>query len=122
MNYELNNIENFYLSQSEMNQACLLAARKIILDQSKEITEHWKYGAPFFYFRKKMFCYFWVDAKKHTPYIGITDGALIDHPALEQGDRKRMKILHLNPDDDLPMKAMREILAASINIRNNQTT
>ena len=49
-----------------------------------------------------MFCYLWVDKKLRLPYIGFTNGKLINHPHLLQEKRAKMKILLLHPDEDLP--------------------
>jgi len=48
---------------------------------------------PCFVYNKKQFCYLWTDKKTNNPYLLIVEGKNIDHPLLEQGDRKRMKIL-----------------------------
>jgi len=110
-------LNNFYLSQPEPNQSCLLVVRKIILEHNNLITEHWKYGAPFFYYRNKMFCYLWINKKTCVPYIGIVDGGKLDFPELIQENRSRMKILLLDANKDLPVKKIKKILAASIEIR-----
>ncbi|MCF6352841.1 MAG: DUF1801 domain-containing protein [Cyclobacteriaceae bacterium] len=71
------------------------ALRAHILAFDPQIIEAWKYRLPFFLYKKKMFCYFWADKKTGLPYIGIVEGRNIDHPMLEQGNRKRMKIILL---------------------------
>jgi hypothetical protein len=113
-------ISNFYVSQPEPNQSCLLAVRKIILDHNKSLTEHWKYGAPFFYYKQKMFCYFWINKKTGLPYIGIADGMQLDFPELIQEKRARMKILNLNPHKDLPIKKIKAILDAAIKVKEER--
>ncbi|MCF6361224.1 MAG: DUF1801 domain-containing protein [Cyclobacteriaceae bacterium] len=90
------------------------ALRDYILDLNPEITEAWKYRLPFFLYKKKMFCYFWADKKTGLPYIGIVEGRNIDHPMLEQGNRKRMKILRINPEADLPIEVLNNILKKAI--------
>lgn len=103
-------LENFYTSLQEPLRGTLLFLRAYILEQHPQLNESWKYGMPFFCFGKKMFCYFWFDKKDQSrPYIGFADGYRMIHPQLEQGDRKRMKILRIDPEKDLPMEAMQEI-------------
>ena len=77
-----NELENFYLKQSEPNQSCFLALRDIIIGFNLNITTDWKYKLPFFMYKGKMFCYLWKDKKTEVPYIGIVNGSDIDHPAL----------------------------------------
>lgn len=92
----------------------MLALRDLILEHHPDISEGIKYGSPFFLFRNKNLCYIWFDKKTSQPYIGFIKGSLIDHPALEAGDRKVIKVLRINPEEDLPFKQIREILDLSI--------
>ncbi len=45
--------DNFYLNQEEPNKSCMLALRKIILDQDAAVTETRKWGMPCFCYQKK---------------------------------------------------------------------
>ncbi len=110
----LRDIDNYFLNLQEPTKSCMQALRDYILDLNPEITEAWKYRLPFFLYKKKMFCYFWADKKTGLPYIGIVEGRNIDHPMLEQGNRKRMKILRINPEADLPIEVLNNILKKAI--------
>lgn len=114
MNQEL---QNFYLSKPEPYRSCYEALRTIILNYSPDFTEEWKYKLPFFYYKKKMCCYFWKDKKTIEPYIGFADGVLLDFPELEKGDRKRIKILRIDPNDDIPIELMDEVFAKIMELR-----
>lgn len=98
----LDKLDNYYLEKEEPNKSCLQALRDIILSLDENITTSWKYKAPFFSYKGKMFCYLWVDKKTTHPYIGIVEGHRINHFALDQGNRKRMKVLPVNPNEDFP--------------------
>ena len=111
-----NEIENFYLSKEEPAKSCLLALKDIILNYDKEITEGWKYGMPLFNYKGKMFCYLWTDKKTGHPYILMVEGRKIDHPALIQGNRSRMKILLIDPQKDIPLKTIKTIFKAAIEL------
>ena len=87
-----------------------LAIRDIILAQEKAFTDELKYGLPFIYYQKKMFCYFWVDKKARQPYIGFMEGHRSSHPLLISGERKRVKILPLDTTIDLPYDSFLEII------------
>ena len=102
--------DNYYLKQGEPYKSCLLALKDIILGLDENITPEWKYGLPFFYYKKKMFCYFWKDKKTQEPYIGVCKGNEIEYPLLEAGDRKKMKIFRVNPNEDIDIKSVTEIL------------
>jgi uncharacterized protein YdhG (YjbR/CyaY superfamily) len=103
-------IDQFYLDQKEPLQSTLLALREIILSLDARLTDSMKYGMPFFCYQKKMFCYFWVDKKTKEPYIGVVKGHLLNHPNLEKGDRKQIKIFRINTQEDLPVETIKEIL------------
>lgn len=109
-------LHNYYLTKEEPNKSCLLALRSIILDQDKDITETRKWGMPCFCFKKKMFCYLWTDKKTDEPYILMVEGKYLDHPELEQGDRSRMKILRVNPNKDLRIETIDNILKTAVDL------
>lgn len=112
---------SFYFKQEEPNQSCLLAMREIILKADAEVEETIKYGAPCFLFRGKMFCFLWLDRKTDEPYFLMVEGKRLDNPALEAGDRKRMKILRVNPHEDLPIETINSVLNEALALYKNGT-
>jgi hypothetical protein len=113
-------LHNYYLNKAEPNRSCLLALRSMILLQKEGITETRKYGMPCFCYQKKILCYLWTDKKTGEPYILMVDGKQLNHPLLEAGDRARMKILRVNPNEDLPAKTIEEILQMALDRLQNQ--
>ena len=109
-------LDNFYLQQDEPTKSCLLALREIILRQDPEITNAWKYGMPFFCYKGKIFCYLWFHKKYKQPYIGIVEGKQFDEPFLIQEDRSRMKIMLFDPNEDLPLQKIENVLQKAINL------
>ncbi len=109
-------LDQYYLDKAEPTKSCLLALRSIILAQDENLTAAWKYRMPFFCYKHKMFCYLWTDKKTNEPYIGIVEGHQLEHPLLEQGDRKRMKILRFNPNKDLPVEVIETILQEALEL------
>ena len=83
----MDDTNHFYLNKEEPNKSCLLALRNIILSQDENITETTKYGMPCFCYKKKMFCYLWIDKKTTEPYILFVEGKHLNHPKLETGNR-----------------------------------
>lgn len=108
---EIKEIEAYFESQVEPVKGCLLALRSVIMDFDPQITEAWKWRLPFYCYRGKTFCYLWIDKKTKLPYVGVVEGGRIDHPMLEQGDRTRMKVMYIQPEEDLPVEALYEILS-----------
>lgn len=109
-------LHNYYLNKEEPNKSCLLALRSIILDQDTNVTETQKWGMPCFCYKKKMFCYLWTDKKTNEPYILMVEGKYLDYSVLEQGERSRMKIFRVNPNQDLPIKTIENILQKALNL------
>jgi Domain of unknown function (DU1801) len=108
-------LDFYYLNQKEHNKSCLFALRSIIIGQNPNITETQKYGMPCFCFNKKVFCYLWTDKKTDEPYILFVNGNEMNHPDLEAGERKKMKIYRIIPTEDLPKKTIELLLKTSIN-------
>lgn len=114
----MNALDTYYLTQPEPTQSCLLALRDLILAQSEHLTPAWKWNTPFFDYRGRYLFYLWIDKALKLPYIGITNGANIDHPALTQGKRTQIKLLLIDPTQDLPVELIRDILQRAIALRD----
>jgi hypothetical protein len=112
-------LDDFYLNQlnqEEPVKGVFLALSEIILKQDPEIINVLKYGMPFFCYKGKMFCYFWIHKKTKQPYIGIVEGKHFDEPFLLQESRSRMKIMMLKADEDLPLEQIENIIQKAINL------
>ena len=112
-------LDNFYLEKEEPLKGSLLALKDIILALDKNISPAWKYKAPFFLYKGKMFCYLCVDKKTKDSYIGIVEGGRIEHPLLEKGSRSRMKILRISSHSDIPIESVEEILNIALDFYRN---
>lgn len=106
----LTELDTYYISQEEPTKGCLLALRQLILAFDPEMTETWTHKMPMFRYKGKLFCYLWIDKKSYVPYIGIYKGIEIEHPKLVLGNRNKMKIMHINPEKDLPVRTLNTIL------------
>ncbi len=115
-------VDTYFQKQQEPARSTLIWLHGHIKAQHPELDEKWRYGMPFFDLAGKMFCYLWCATSTGTPYIGFVDGALIDHPALVQGDRKRMKIFLVDPRQDAPVETLNELLASAITVRKEIAT
>lgn len=112
----ISELDLFYDRQEEPNKGCFLALRSIILGLDPNISEAYKYKLPFFLYKNKMFCYLWKDKQTNFPYIGIVKGNELEHPLLEQGNRKKMKAISINPNEDIPIGALESILKEAIKL------
>lgn len=108
--------DQYFLRQEEPVKGCLLFLRSYILRLDADITEAWKYGMPFYYYRQKRFCYLWIHRQYQQPYLGIVDGGRIQHPGLVTEKRTRMKILLIDPASDIPLEEIDRILKEVISL------
>lgn len=108
-------LDNFYFSQEEPYQSCFLALRDIILSVDKQITPEWKFGLPFFYYRGKMLCFLNYSKKYRKPYIGLMKGSFLEGDDLLAEGRKLAKIMLIDPEQDLPINRVNELVLLSIN-------
>ena len=109
-------LDKYYHQTTEPNKSCLLSLRNIILQQDLDISESLKYGMPCFLYKNKMFAFLWTDKKTDEPYILMVEGNRLSHPLLEQGNRARMKIFRVNPNLDLPIKTIKNLLEEALNL------
>lgn len=110
----LRDIDNYFISKEEPSKSCLLYLRGFLINFDSNITEEWKYRMPFYYYKGKMLCYLWTDKKTGNPYVGFADGYKLCHTQLVMGDRARMKILPVNPGQDIENDVLTEILREAI--------
>lgn len=118
----LNPIDNYFEQQEEPTRSCLLFLRLYMLKQDSSITEAWKYKMPVYCYKGKMLCYLWIHKKYKNnniplPYIGIIDGHLIDDEDLIIEKRARMKILLIDPFEDIPVERLDRLLATMLKLR-----
>lgn len=114
--------EDYYNSHDEAISSCLWAMRDVLLNMDDDVTETKKYGMPCFCYKNKAFCYLWTDKKSKAPYFLLVEGRSMSHPSLQVGDRKRMKILPVNPEKDLPREVILEVLEEAIALVRKQLT
>ena len=111
--------ESWYLKHEEPNRSCFLAMREIVRKSDSEVAETIKYGSPCFVYRGRAFCYLWKDKKTNEPYFLLVEGKRLSNLALEAGDRKRMKVLRVDPDQDLDVTTITSILHEALDLYRN---
>lgn len=108
-------LDNYYLALPEPTQSCLLALRDLILTQSEHLTASWKWNTPFFDYKGRYLFYLSAKEKEfNCPYIGVVNGNKLDHPALVQGKRVQIKLLPIDPEQDLPVETIQAILQCAM--------
>ncbi|MDO5655608.1 MAG: DUF1801 domain-containing protein [Flavobacteriaceae bacterium] len=110
----MNPVDNYFLNLNEPERSLLLLLRDLILKTDENITLGWAFQMPFFYYKKKMFCYIRIEKKSGMPYLAFAKGKFMQHPHLESGDRKLFKILYLNTQEDLDNNLVKNLLHEAI--------
>ncbi|MEL7221442.1 MAG: DUF1801 domain-containing protein [Bacteroidota bacterium] len=111
--------DQFYYKKEGPVGDCLVALRSLILQYHERITETVKYGMPCFCVGKKPLCYLWTDKDIGQPYILFVDGNQMEHSALEQGKRAKMKVFYVHPHEDLPVELIQTLLDMAIEIKKS---
>ena len=101
---------NYFATQPEPEQSCLLFLRKTILQHSEHITEAWHFNTPFYYFKKRWLCFISYDKKTKIIYVSVVNGNKIKHRKLVSEGRKKMKIFYVDASQDIEIKSLNEIL------------
>jgi len=109
-------IDGYYISKEEPVRSYLLALRQHILNYDEQMSESWTHGMPMFRYKGKLFCYLWIDKKTYQPYLGIYKGIEIEHPLLDLGNRNKMKVLHFNAEEDIPIDVINEIFGMAVKL------
>jgi hypothetical protein len=109
-------IDEWFLHHDEPAKSCLQFLRRHILQVDDQITETWKYGMPFYYYKEKRVCYLWVHKKYQQPYIGLVEGKRLRYPGLLTEKRARMKILLIDPVKNIPVKTINAVLIEAIKL------
>ena len=86
------------------------------LQSDAELSETVKYGMPCFCLAQRAVCYLWTDEQSGYPYILFVDGNKLEHPSLLAGSRKRMKVLKVNPHEDIPVKLITDVLNSMLSV------
>lgn len=110
----------YFEKQKEPSKGCLIALRTLIMQSNEHMSEAWKYGMPCFCYHGKMMYYLWTDKKTGNPYVLFVEGRKIEHPLLEQGNRSRMKIFNIDPNQDLPMEILTYLMQKSVEVFNDK--
>lgn len=106
----MNDLEHFFDKLEEPNKSVFLFLKDYIKNYHPEIELYKKWGLPYLYFKKKPLCYIWKDKKTNEPYLGFAKGSKLSHPALVAGDRTLIKIFPINPNKDIDIPTLTEIL------------
>lgn len=103
-------LDEYFERQPEPLNSCLIAARDMILAYNESITISWKWKTPFFSYKGKMLAYLNVNRKSQLPYLGLANGAKLNHHALQTEGRKMIKAYYFSPEEDMDIDELYEIL------------
>ncbi|NIJ45703.1 hypothetical protein FHR24_002171 [Wenyingzhuangia heitensis] len=112
----MNEVEHFFDALEEPNKSVFLFIKNFITQNYSNITLYKKWGLPYLYYKEKPLCYIWKDKKTNEPYLSFAKGSKMNHPALIQGDRKIFKILPINPNKDIDVDLITEILEEALKL------
>jgi len=107
----MNPIQEYFYRIDEPERSLLLFIRKKILESDSEnITETFSFQLPFLKYKNKMLCFFYYSKKYKMHYLSFYHGDRLDYPELISEGRKKFKILLINPNEDLNLDFIFEII------------
>lgn len=109
-------MRDFFLDHEEPVRSTVQAMRQVLLNDP-HLRESVKYGMPCFLYEEKPIVYIWLDKKEKHPYFLWVDGGKMHHPSLKRGSRKRMQIQTVDPQHDLEVDLIHEILGQAKKLR-----
>jgi len=112
-------LDEFYSNLPEPEKSTYLFIRRHLLEDP-DMSESFKWSLPFFDYKGKYFCYLYQNKKSKLPYIAFSQGKHIDHPALYFGDRTQIGAILFDPNEDLPMKTIDEVVALAKKVHFNK--
>lgn len=59
-----------------------------------------------------------MDKKTKFPYFLFVEGRYMEHPKLESGDRKRMKVYAVDPEIDMDIDEIQDLLQEAMNVQD----
>lgn len=92
---------DIFSNYNQQITACLNGLDQLLVDFDPNIRRAIKYNSACYLLNDKMFVFAMVEKETKRPYVLFTDGGLIAHPKLIQGDRKRMKVYYLDVNEDI---------------------
>ncbi|MEQ8336385.1 MAG: DUF1801 domain-containing protein [Cyclobacteriaceae bacterium] len=110
-----------YISEDEL--LIVDALRNLILEEIPDVKEKLSYNVPF-YSRKQRICHIWPASIPwgNTPMdgvqLGFSKGYLIDHPAIEMGNRKEVGVIKFHNLRDIKGDLIRSLLLEALLIDN----
>ncbi|PBQ31487.1 hypothetical protein CNR22_06820 [Sphingobacteriaceae bacterium] len=111
-----NSVDHYFNSLEEPFRSCLLYLRTFLLGFSDEISEKRSNNTPFYYYRKKSIGFISYDPKTKDIYFSFTNGHKIEHPKLASEGRRKMKIFKVDPEKDVDIDNLREILNSALGL------
>ncbi len=103
-------IENFFLSLQEPEHSTLLFLHQFLVADMQLQTSR-KFNTPFYYHQGKWFAFLDYHKKKRSIHISFVKGMMVSHPKLLSEGRKKMKIYKINPEINIDVNELSEIIS-----------
>jgi hypothetical protein len=103
-------IDNYYLSLPEPEQSVLLFLHQFFVNDMM-LQHQRKFNTPFYYLDGKWFSFLDYNPKKRSIHISFVKGNEVSHPKLLSEGRKQMKIYKINPEKDININELKEVVS-----------
>ncbi|MBR09793.1 MAG: hypothetical protein CMP48_19165 [Rickettsiales bacterium] len=102
-------LEAYFDEKPEPLKGTLAALKQIIMSSDSRIEIAFKYRTAFFCIANKNVCYLSINTKGQL-YIGFILGYKLQHSSLAVEGRKQIKVYYVDPNEDINLEELQEIL------------
>lgn len=110
----MNLLDEYFLNLPPANQSTMLVVRDFLLAAPYHLVEKYKWRTPVYHHADRYVCYLYHEKKKHRSYLAFVNAQTFEHELLRAEGRKMMRFIVLNPEEDVPLEAIREVLAQAV--------
>ena len=104
-------LEDYFEALPEDYREVMLVVRDYLRAAPYGFEEKYKWDTPTYYAGGRYVCYLYYRPKARRAYLGFGRAAGIAHPLLLAEGRAQIRILVLDPGEDVPLRAIGEVLA-----------
>ena len=110
----MNPLDAWFEALPSGHRETLLFLRKLLTAPPHCLEERYAWRIPVYYRNDRYLCYLYHEAKRGRSYLAFVRATHFVHPLLRAEGRKQIRILQLDPDSDVPVEAIEQVLAQAL--------
>ncbi len=110
----MNLLDEYFLNLPPAHQSTMLVVREFLLAEPYRLVEKYKWRTPVYHHGDRYVCYVYHEKKKRRSYLAFVNAQAFEHELLRAEGREMMRFIILDPDADVPLEAIAEVLAQAL--------